>query len=126
MQADLWDIARGPRAPLDLDRVRRRAGASARRRRVIAGVLALALALGLVAITVQRRAATTTTPRPAPASPPPTFTVESVRGLDAIVVLGAPVGPESTGTLVAIDPATGVVLRRDHRGGLSPGDFPTP
>src|SRR5438105_4295189 len=125
MQADLWDVARGPRQPLDLDRVARRAGASARRRRTIAGLLALSLALGLVAITVRRQPATSApAPAPTPSSPAPTFTVESVRGLDAIVVLGAPVGPESTGTLVSLDPRTGVVLRRDHRGGLSPGDFP--
>jgi len=75
-------------------------------------------------------------PEPLRPSPTTTTTVErfiprgitaySPRGLDDVVVLGAPVGHESMGSLAAIDVATGYVTRRDRQVRLWPGDFEFP
>lgn len=124
----LREAARPPRHDLDLDAIASTARSRTRRRR-LGTAAGLASVVALVAL-----ASNLTTDDGRSVAATPSTTVAAERGvvvypqqvLDDVVLLGAPVGFEATGSLLSIDLANGDVRHRNHDVPLWPGDFPHP
>lgn len=118
----LRDAVRDPSHELDLDGIATKARRRTRGRRALTGgAAAFVVAMVVLASSL----------RDEPVVPPSVLSLGPIhayspRGFDERVVLGAPVGFEVTGSLFAIDVASGRTSLRDHDVPLWPGDFPDP